>query len=195
MNGLEAIKLMEQGKIVVKLYTNARFKIVDNIMYYFFNNNDAWKTCTTFRLEDDYKEYIETTSLTGWERVERDDVYYFIGSLDTTKCRELNDDTDSLRYEQDNYFSTESKAEEIDFKQTLFRKLQRFSDENGGNEIDWNDHYQEKYCIRYNHSIKKIEPDFNNYLNEYGKVYFISKEVAEQVIELFHDELTKYFTM
>ena len=45
---------------------------------------------------------------------------------------------DKYYYEDANYFSTEEKAEEINFKQTLFRKLQRFSDENGGDKIDLN---------------------------------------------------------
>ena len=30
---------------------------------------------------------------------------------------------------------------------------------------------------------------------DFGQVYFIQEEVAQQAIELFHDDLIKYFTM
>ena len=97
-------------------------------------------------------------------------------------------------YEVANYFSTREKAEEINFKQTLFRKLQRFSDENGGNEIDWENTNQKKYCILYCHSFKELQSDFTWVRQNQGQIYFISKEIAEKAIELFHDDLIKYFT-
>ena len=101
---------------------------------------------------------------------------------------------DVERYEIANYFSTKEKAEEINFKQTLFRKLQRFSDENGGNEIDWNNYDQSKHVIYYRHDSCEFILDCFWYLRDFGQVYFVSREVAEQAIELFRDELIKYFT-
>ena len=99
-----------------------------------------------------------------------------------------------MYYKQANYFSTKEKAEEINFKQTLFRKLQRFSDENGGNEIDWKDPNQEKWMIRFDHRVEELCVGLNNYIRNFGQVYFISEEIAEKAIELFRDELIKYFT-
>ncbi len=103
-------------------------------------------------------------------------------------CDEIDDDC----YEIANYFSTKEKAEEINFKQTLFRKLQRFSDENGGNEIDWKDHFSKKLYIAYQGG--ELFVDWMSEAKYFGQVYFISREVAQQAIELFHDELIKYFT-
>ncbi len=98
-------------------------------------------------------------------------------------------------YKSANYFSTKEKAEEIGFKQTLFRKLQRFSDENGGNEIDWNKGEQRKWMIRFDHGAKRLYVVLNTDIQNFGQVYFVSKKITEQAIELFHDELIKYFTM
>lgn len=99
------------------------------------------------------------------------------------------------RFDNFNYFSTREKAEEINFKQTLFRKLQRFSDENGGNEIDWSNLFQEKFGITYNCGDKKLETALYFHHNDFGQVYFISEEIAEKAIKLFYDELIKYFTL
>ncbi len=102
---------------------------------------------------------------------------------------------DERCYEQLNYFSMKEKAEEINFKQTLFRKLQRFSDENGGNEIDWDDEDQTKFSIKYSYFSSELIIDCCNTVQQFGQVYFASKEVARKAIELFHDDLIKYFTM
>ena len=88
----------------------------------------------------------------------------------------------------------EEKAEEIAFKQTLFRKLQRFSDENGGNEINWLNTNQQKFFITYYYDTKELDLYYVCNDKDFGQVYFISEEIAEKAIELFRDELIKYFT-
>ena len=95
---------------------------------------------------------------------------------------------DKYYYEDANYFSTEDKAEEINFKQTLFRKLQRFSDENNGNENE------RRYYIVYNSYADEFEAESHSFLIGVGQVHFASKKVAQKAIELFHDDLIKYFT-
>ena len=120
--------------------------------------------------------------------------YRTIDECSVWEYREDNDGSDVLLYNIANYFSTKEKAEEINFKQTLFRKLQRFSDENGGNEIDWENTNQKKYCILYCHSFKELQSDFTWVRQNQGQIYFISKEIAEKAIMLFHDDLIKYFT-
>ena len=112
--------------------------------------------------------------------------------MNVKKTFEANHEIDETVYEKANYFSTKEKAEEINFKQTLFRKLQRFSDENGGNEIDWNN--SRKYFIEYYSKGEKLAVDYAYRLYNFGQVYFASREIAEKAIELFHDELIKYFT-
>ena len=195
MNGLEAIELMKQGKKV---------SIVDAAGFYQIKDGRIWLTYPTskvtgevlfFDLSNTYCEYIEPNPLTGWERVDRGQDYCYInGSMDAKNTVEANYEIDKTTYEKANYFSTKEKAEEINFKQTLFRKLQRFSDENGGKEIDWENTNQKKYCILYCHSFKELQSDFTWVRQNQGQIYFISKEIAEKAIELFRDELIKYFT-
>ena len=193
MNGLEAIELMKQGKKV---------SIVDAAGFYQIKDGRIWLTYPTskvtgevlfFDLSNTYCEYIEPKPLTGWERVDGK-MYNVILVNDLGKSMECGQFKDYMYYKQANYFSTEEKAEEINFKQTLFRKLQRFSDENGGNEIDWKDPNQEKWMIRFDHRVEELCVGLNNYIRNFGQVYFISEEIAEKAIELFRDELIKYFT-
>lgn len=193
MNGLEAIELMKQGKKV---------SIVDAAGFYQIKDGRIWLTYPTskvtgevlfFDLSNTYCEYIEPKPLTGWERVDGK-MYNVIVVNDLGESMECGQFKDYMYYKQANYFSTKEKAEEIIFKQRLFRKLQRFSDENGGNEIDWENTNQKKYCILYCHSFKELQSDFTWVRQNQGQIYFISKEIAEKAIMLFHDDLIKYFT-
>ena len=201
MNGLEAIKLMQQGKMVVCKHGDDVVinKIIDGsvcFMYRHLKDGSEWEIDDCFDFTKSYEEYIEPKPLTGWERVGENESYYniscncYVEKLIEERCME-----DKYYYEDANYFSTEEKAEEINFKQTLFRKLQRFSDENGGTEIDWNDEDQTKFSIKYSHWSSKLIIDCYNTVQQFGQVYFASKEVARKAIELFHDDLIKYFTM
>lgn len=200
MNGLEAIELMKQGKIVTD--GKRKYQINDGkitVLTYVVRNDigaerELWENVEYFNTaKDSYEEYIEPKPLTGWERVEGDS-YETITSNGALNAVDFGYYMDVERYKQANYFSTKEKAEEIGFKQFLFRKLQRFSDENGGNEIDWENTNQKKYCILYCHSFKELQSDFTWVRQNQGQIYFISKEIAEKAIELFHDELIKYFT-
>lgn len=199
MNGLEAIRLMEQGKMVTSEYeaTTYIFKIINNNVFFkrINDSDDEYQSDFAFDFSANYEEYIEPKPLTGWERVDKHEKYVSIALCQKTKCVEFEDEVDDEIYGIANYFSIEEKAEEINFKQTLFRKLQRFSDENGGNEIDWNDGEQRKWMIRFDHGVKRLYVVLNTDIQNFGQVYFVSKKITEQAIELFHDELIKYFTM
>ena len=196
MNGLEAIELMKQGKMIESDSYFTRY-IKDGVMYSVTPDGDV----VSNDFDINYEEYRECKHkpLTGWERTEHwEDVerFYIIAECDVLADRtSYNHVLNQKCYENANYFSTKEKAEEINFKQTLFRKLQRFSDENGGNEIDWNDGYQCKYFISYNHHYRELEVDCRRHRQDFGKVYFVSKKNAKKTIELFRDDLIKYFTM
>lgn len=196
LTGLEAIELMKQGKMIIDEDEQYQFKIIDNNIHYkYFNKNDSdYLIDCSFNFSILYKEYIAPKTLTGWERVDQGAETYFIGIYQGVDSEfDWHDEIDARCFDEANYFSTREKAEEINFKQTLFRKLQRFSDENGGNEIDWNNGAQAKYCIAYHHG--RICVDCCWLSRVFGQVYFISEEVANKAIELFHDDLVKYFTM
>ena len=197
LSGLEAIELMKQGKMVIEVGTSEPFILkIENgkvLSKSIMLLNGEWIIDDCFDFTINYEEY--TKPLTGWERVGENESYYSING--NCYVEEMTEDMcmeDKYYYEDANYFSTEEKAEEISFKQTLFRKLQRFSDENGGNEIGWKEVDQGKYGIWYNADHGKIEVGSTWAVRDFGQVYFISEEVAQQAIELFHDDLIKYFT-
>ena len=98
-----------------------------------------------------------------------------------------------LKEETDEEKETADILKEINFTQTLFRKLQRFSDENGGNKIDWKNRTQRKFFIQYEPSYGFLV-DYYYFDKEFGQVYFASEDIAEKAIELFYDDLIKYFT-
>ena len=199
MNGLEAIELMKQGKMVISKRvtgTDVVHKIEGCEVYYNFKHLLAvgdWEVENGFDFTNSYEEYIERKPLTGWERVDRGENYMAIDHSSLATFTNYDDKYDDKLYEFANYFSTEVKAEEINFKQTLFRKLQRFSDENGGNEIDWNDAHC-KYSIKYAYDDNNLFIGWNYDVKEVGVVYFVHEEIAKQAIELFRDDLIKYFT-
>ena len=201
MNGLEAIEYMKQGGLVKTVIGDDIVinKIVDNIVHYIFEsekNNGSWGIDCSFDFSKSYEEYIEPKQLIGWERVDKGKEFYYINELSMLKVESERGSLANARNGvMANYFSTEEKAEEINFKQTLFRKLQRFSDENGGNKIDWNNADKPKYYISFNYSTNKFYIDFLYKIAVFGSVYFVSEEVTQQAIELFHDDLIEYFTM
>ena len=188
MNGLEAIELMKQGKVVVRVDTRVQYRL-NNDRVEGADHIGRWSDSWMFSVNSEYEECIEPKPLTGWDRTEHwEDAegFYSIAECDVLADRtSYNHVLNQKCYENANYFSTKEKAEEINFKQTLFRKLQRFSDENGGNEIDWENTNQKKYCILYCHSFKELQSDFTWVRQNQGQIYFISKEIAEKAIELF----------
>lgn len=197
MNGLEAIELMKQGKMVIEVGTNEPFILrIENGIVWFKNSNvldGEWVIDDSFDFTIDYEEYVEN-QLTGWERVDKFDKYFSIqDDGESSVYYENFSEYDDYVYENANYFSTKEKAEEIDFKQTLFRKLQRFSDENGGNEIDWNDADQTKYGIVYETKANAVSVRVCT-VQRFGEVYFQSYEAAKEAARLLKDDLIKYFT-
>ena len=193
MNGIEAIKHMEQGGMVYRIYEDGIVCYRMKLGIVQTKVGATWTVATVFNVLDWYEEYTEP-ELTGWERVKKDEISYYIdidGLIEGDL--EIFDNVDNKCFNIANYFSTKEKAEEISFKQTLFRRLQRFSDENGGNEIDWKID-KAKWCIEYNNDNGEIVivPFYS--IMQFGQVYFTSHEVAEQAIQLFHDDLIKYFT-
>ena len=194
MNGIEAIKHMEQGGMVYRIFEDGIVCYRMKLGIVQTKVGATWTVATVFNVLDWYEEYTEP-ELTGWERVKKDEISYYIdidGLIEGDL--EIFDSVDNRCFNTANYFSTKEKAEEINFKQTLFRRLQRFSDENGGNEIDWKIDRQAKWCIEYNNDNGEVVIVPFHSIMQFGQVYFTSYEVAEQAIQLFHDDLIKYFT-
>lgn len=193
VNGLEAIDLMKDNGIIMQsvdendiyLYKVENGKVLWTTIY----DTNNWKEDTRFDFTDKYIPY-KPKNLSGWHNHGEGDFYtiYSGGVVELEDCCLEDDYTDEDR------FSTVEKTEKIEFQQRLFRKLQRFSDENGGNEIDWNSN-KEKCYIYFNYRIGTLKVGSVTKLPDFGQVYFNSYELAHKAIELFHDDLIKYFTM
>lgn len=130
---------------------------------------------------------------TGWERAEQSQTYYVNYADGYGLATESFDSIDANRYEKANYFSNETLAEDIQRAQTLQRKLWRRSAELC-EKMNLRDSEIQKYCITYDvdNDVLYVSSAWN--LNDFGQVYFDTKEHAEQVIEEFNDELLWYFT-
>lgn len=198
MNGLEAIRAMENGEIVQNFHNGDipyLYKIEDGkvIEKYGVSSNNDWRDCPRFLLEGGYKFYNPNQN-TGWfneYNQKNNDNYYVFGFNNqivhtSSLIRKTEADEDS--------FSQLAKAQEIGFKQRTFRKLQRFSDENGGNEIDWSNSESCKYYIYYNYEEEELAVSGAWSVRDFGQVYFKTEELAELAIELFKEDLIKYFT-
>lgn len=193
MNGLEAIELMKQGKMVEsdKHFPHFINLSTGTVLVWIAGNASP---STNFDINyEGYREYVP--ELKGWERVLTDETFYLVNA----KGRVVRDIEDGMEMPKvihsiANYFSTKEKAKEINFKQILFRKLQRFSDENGAEEIDWTHEGRHQWFISYDYDKCELVIDSHLTFRDFGQVYFVSYEVAQQALELFKDDLIKYFT-
>lgn len=187
------MRYMEKGGTVYRISE-------DGIIYYRIRvgkvqtkTKEAWMTTTVFNVLDWYEECHEP-EIMDWKRVERGDRYFSIDEEGLTyDSKDVFSKVDERRYEIANYFSTVTKAMDVSFKQTLFRKLLRFSEENGAQEIDWNNDNQEKWYIMYDHYSEKLMVKSCYSMRQLGNVHFLSEKVAREAMELFKDDLTKFF--
>ena len=118
-----------------------------------------------------------------FDRVSGDDKYYYaIVSGDVLRRVDINDKTDRRLYNTINYFNDKTFAEQVALHQLLYRKLLKFSYDNGYEDTEeWNGG-NEHWAIRYN----SYRNEFRLYYQDGYKaheVYFSSEEGAKRAIE------------
>ena len=118
-----------------------------------------------------------------FERVSGDDKYYYaIVSGDVLRHVDINDKTDRRLYNAINYFNDKTFAEQVALHQLLYRKLLKFSYDNGYEDTEeWNGG-NEHWAIRYN----SYRNEFRLYYQDGYKaheVYFSSEEGAKRAIK------------
>lgn len=132
---------------------------------------------------------------TGWlDKLEDDEKYFFIDD-DNTAVEDSNCDSsiDESRVNALNVFSAEPKAEEIAFKQLLFRKLQKFADENN-DKINWQEGGNKKYFITCRPDEQYwIRVENTCFAKGFGQVYFSSEKIAQKALDTYKEEIEKYF--
>ena len=95
--------------------------------------------------------------------------------------------TSECRYKVGNYCTDENLMKQRALHETLDRLLWRFSMQNDGDKIDWNNNYQNKYYIYFINN-GNLFVDYNtSYKTQL--VYFYTKEIAQRAI----DEIIKPF--
>ena len=108
--------------------------------------------------------------------------YYYIDSTGTLSASvDCNDKFDYDYYNVANYCKDSKIMEQRRLHETLNRLLWRFSMQNGGDEIDWENHTQRKYYIFYDSKYHGFHIGYMCVLN-YFVSYFISEEIAERAI-------------
>jgi hypothetical protein len=148
----------------------------------------------TVEIDENTLKSIEKPRKTGYERVEKGEDYYLISSNQIGWNDEQGDTTDQGLYNNANYYSNKTIAENNFRADTLMRKLRRFAVEHREKKLDWNDDEQSKYYIEYSHYGQLLEIDENCLYQSFGKIYFDTIETAEAAINEFKDELLWYFT-
>ena len=123
------------------------------------------------------------------------DYYYITSHSQICETTDIEFAVDNIRYTNANYFPDEQTAEKFNKIQTLQRKLLRFSLENGGDKIDWEDSDMKKWYIQQDYYNVSIIADgcYNTHLP--NEVYFISQEICEKAIEKFRDEITEVYNI
>lgn len=131
---------------------------------------------------------------TGYERVDKGGHYFYACSdgfvesaLDMGTCSQ--DD-----YDNADYYSDQTVAENNARADKLMRQLRRFAVEHRSHENDWTDTRNYHYYIMYNHNTNTLCSNYNQCFRIHGIIYFNDQKTAELAIKTFHDELIWYFT-
>lgn len=96
-------------------------------------------------------------------------------------------------YENANYYSDETVAQNNVRADALMRKLRRFAVEHRKKDIKWEPRAAKSF-IYYDHMNDQLDVNANDVYQTFGAIYFDSKATAELAIEEFKDELIWYFT-
>lgn len=155
--------------------------------------------CQEIKIKTEAGEIVVNNDIdkkkTGYERVSIGMGYYAVnpwGDVDTMS--ETNYTIDYDYYDNVNYYSSKEIAKNNARADRLIRQLRRFSVENRKSKPDWINRANHKYRIAYNHLESMIRAGRNFELESFGTIYFDSKELAEQAIKEFKNELIWYFT-
>ena len=143
-------------------------------------------------------EEKEKKKKTGYERVEKGEIYSTINSLkEVTKFidDEFLEIYTEKRFEAANYFNDEKLCENIARAEQLRYQLRRYAALNGGipSQADWENLCVAKYELigesdNFIHATKNFES------RAIGAVYFKDIEACKKAIEIFKKELIWYFT-
>ena len=126
---------------------------------------------------------IEIKKDNVFELVDYNGVRYYINSFGEIQNTPFADHADKKLHEVANYCTDKELLQQRAYEETLNRLLWRYSMEHDGDKIDWNDFFNNKYCIHYDHKLKKYGGMARGFISSLGTPYFYSLEVAKNAIK------------
>ena len=131
---------------------------------------------------------------TGYERLESTEPYWAVDEIGVCGHAYEEENIIDEIYDNANYYSEETVAENNARADKLMRQLRRFAVEHRENDIDWKESVNKKWHIAYSYDSASLCIDTAHCLRHCGMIYFDSRATCDLVIEAFHDELIWYFT-
>lgn len=130
-----------------------------------------------------------------WRGKKNEDYYYILGNGGINTNNEDLSLYDNMLYDIGNYFKTEREAQIVAEKIKIYTKLKDLALRlNKGEDVDWSNTDQEKFCLYYSITNCKICQDSwweHNYL---GGIYCLDKTFKEEAIkEIGEENLRKLF--
>lgn len=141
------------------------------------------------------EKLIKPEKKTGYERVEGGQTYWVqLADGNVSPYIDCLGDINNSIYFSANYYSDKTVAENNARADRLMRQLRRFSVEHRKEEIDWNNHIEQKWYICFDYYEEVLFINSCLYIKDLFDIYFDSKETANLALKTFHDELIWYFT-
>ena len=118
-----------------------------------------------------------------FDRVEKNRNYYYI-----TNCGHVYETTDyffesdNSRHDLANYCTDKEILQQRALHETLNRLLWRFSMENDGDKINWDNDDECKYYVYCYYPDKKFTVEYTVYI-KFFEPYFYTKEIAQRAID------------
>lgn len=135
--------------------------------------------------EEQTKIIANTVSLfdNPFNRCNEEEIYYYIdifGNVSMMGESNYSEDTDC--YNNINYFTDKKVAEQVALHQLLYRKLLKYSYDNGAADEVW-DGKTEHYQVLYDEVCDEYLCGSSLHQKKFGGVYFSNLDVARQAIE------------
>lgn len=150
---------------------------------------------TDAQIKSIYDMIRADTKITGWERPEMGNCFFYEDALNRVQCMIVNENSETQKdilYEAANCYSSELVAKTMSRGDALTRKLRRFAAENRSAPVAF---YKDgAYTITYNYEDNCLEIGMTGHWMALGDILFETEELAREAIELYHDELIWYFT-
>lgn len=127
---------------------------------------------------------LEVEKKSPFDRTEKEKKFYYVSDFGYVAATyDLKNIADDKLYDVANYCTDKEIITARAKEEVLSRLLWRFSMENGGSEIDWNNNKQEKWFIYSEYPIKEFYITYSYTSLFINTIYFISNEVAQRAID------------